>query len=930
MRTKLNEFSLNVNCANYDIIIIVETWLFDNFSNSMLNLNNYHIYRTNRSIKGDKMGGGILISINKHFKSKIILSDNKIEHLFVSVHMHPTPYVISAVYIPPLSSTDIYAAHCKSLESIYEQYSNSKFLICGDFNLPNLNWSSSLKNVFPHSLSLSESTVLNCYNFLNLEQIINIPNSRNVFLDLAFTNIASPILDLCSDPLLTTSSHHSAFNITLKQYRYIVPSNSKIIYLYMEADYESLNNYLNSVDWNLLINEVNINKAIEIFYNNLYTGINQFVPHRRIRENNQYPYWFTYEMINLVKMKKAAHIKFKNSGLKDDYVNFSNLRQKCKVLGNQLYQMHLAKVESKIITNPKYFWKYVRDANKREVLPSLMTYNNMQAESCADIANLFSIFFSSVFNLQNPYSVNEHTALNPDPSSAETISIQTIFDAINKLELSSSSGPDEVPNIILKKCIFSITKPLHALFNKSLSSGIFPEKWKSSYVTPLYKSGERHVINNYRGISIQSSIAKLFDQLVSKIIYDLSSRHVIDNQHGFIKGRSTVSNLMEFSEYIFNKLENHKQIECIYTDLSKAFDTVDHNELLKKLILFGIDSSLVRWISSYICGRKQIVKVGQSFSSPFAVTSGVPQGSHCGPILFLIFINDIKSWINTCKFLLYADDLKLYWAVDTITDCGAIQADLDALNEWCVNNKLIINVNKCQHITFTRCRDPIKFSFNINNSQLVRVEFVKDLGVYFDSKLNFNLHVNYICSKTQRQWGFIWHIGKYFNQNCLKTLYVSLVRCHAEYVSSIWSPYTKKNMLSIDKIHNKFLRCIEYKMGIIHTKGVYSDISQKLQIHSLSKRRIITDLCFLHKILHEAIKSAPLKYKIITHSHPTIRPTRSKFIFQNTTHKTNYRGNNPLTRIMALANKYNEYSWFNLGLPYRTFKNQLLHNIEYV
>ena len=229
-----------------------------------------------------------------------------------------------------------------------------------------------------------------------------------------------------------------------------------------------------------------------------------------------------------------------------------------------------------------------------------------------------------------------------------------------------------------------------------------PEVWKKSFITPIFKSGDKHDISNYRPIAIIGSIAKIFDLIVTNKSTDQCISLIINNQHGFVKGRSIVTNLLLYSNYISQALDKYRQVDSIYLDFAKAFDKVDHNILLFKLHKLGINSHLIGWLKSYLFNRTLSVRIRGNVSSPFIAHSGVPQGSHLGSLLFLFFIKDINNHLRVAEILVYADDIKLYKMITSFYDQVLLQKDLESISEWGILNRVTLNCDKSKVITFNR------------------------------------------------------------------------------------------------------------------------------------------------------------------------------------------------------------------------------------
>lgn len=255
-----------------------------------------------------------------------------------------------------------------------------------------------------------------------------------------------------------------------------------------------------------------------------------------------------------------------------------------------------------------------------------------------------------------------------------------------------------------------------------------------------------------------------------------TSQNVINTtQHGFIKVRSVETNLLSFYNAISKSMESGTQTDVIYTDFSKAFDSVDHSLLLAKLHMYGVSDPLLSWFKSYLSDRTQQVKINDFLSDPFHASSGVPQGGHISPLLFAIFIIDIGTCFSYCDNLLFADDLKFFASFSSLVDSSLIQKDLDKLHGWCCDNGLKLNTSKCHKMSYTRYRNKIKYDYNILDDKLVEVDTIKDLGVTFQSNLYFSSHIENSSTKALKRLGFLTRCTKeFFEELCIKTLYI----CH--------------------------------------------------------------------------------------------------------------------------------------------------------
>lgn len=444
--------------------------------------------------------------------------------------------------------------------------------------------------------------------------------------------------------------------------------------------------------------------------------------------------------------------------------------------------------------------------------------------------------------------------------------------------------------------------PLTLICNKSFEECTFPSKWKSAYVVPIHKNGDKNNIKNYRPISKLNIFGKVLELAVHNILINSVKSLIIPEQHGFFPCRSIDTNLVSYSDHILSAMDCQTQMDSVYTDFSKAFDKINHNILIMKLSEIGIHGDLLRWLTSYLFNRSQIISVNGFISEPYVATSGVPQGSHLGPLLFLIYVNDIGSSFTFCKFLLYADDLKLFAPVSSLADCYCIQNDLDSFHNYCLINKLHLNFDKCVCISFTRNINKFAFDYNLNNIVLKQVLQIKDLGVVFDNKMLFCAHVDYLLSQCNRMLGFVIRTCKQFTLiSAMKALYYSFVYSKLNYAAVVWSPQYSHYIDRLEAVQNRFLRFICFRTnGVVHYNTSISDLKTQFNFISLESRRKQMDVIFLYKILNGLADSPYILSKIYFY----IPPCNLRYfnLFFETFARTNARKNSPILRIVKTYN----------------------------
>jgi hypothetical protein len=460
-------------------------------------------------------------------------------------------------------------------------------------------------------------------------------------------------------------------------------------------------------------------------------------------------------------------------------------------------------------------------------------------------------------------------------------------------------------------------------------SGIFYDSWKTSFMTPIFKCGNRFQISNYRGIAILNCIPKLFEKIVVKNFLEKVGHLINEHQHGFIKNKSTITNLTCYSNILRQSIVvKNGQVDSIYTDFKKAFDRVDHSLLIFKLEKMGIRGNILKWIESYLTNRKQIVRFQNEFSIPINVTSGVPQGSHIGPVLFNLFINDLSNLFNDCNFLFYADDLKLYKNIKSHNDRDVLQANLNVLNDWCSNNGMELNIKKCNVITFSKSNNFNNYDYHINNSNLDRVNTIKDLGIYFDPKLKFLTHIDKTFSSGMCMLGFIKRRAKEFNNPYLtKMLFCSVVRPILEYGNIVWNPNHETHFKKIESVQKQFLLFALKNLGWnSYHLPPYKHRLLLINMTTLASRFELASCLFIFDLLRNKINCPTLSNKLILNTNT--KNLRNTLFLSEIMTKDSIIFNDTINLAIRNFNKYQKL--YNNNISRETFKNKILDLMKIV
>jgi hypothetical protein len=520
-------------------------------------------------------------------------------------------------------------------------------------------------------------------------------------------------------------------------------------------------------------------------------------------------------------------------------------------LAQEKFELSLSK---QLTTNPKLFFNYAKLRRQvRNKVPPVLSQSGVHASSDLESANTLNSFFASVFTKSSLEPIDLRTMKSDNHMFV--ISEVMVRKKLAQLNVHKAVGPDSVSNLVLKKSIDILSKPLAYLFRCSITSGDVPVEWLKANVTPIYKTGKPDLPTNYRPVSLSSCICKVMETIVKDFLLQWINvcSPLNNSQHGFRMLRSCTSQLLEYVDDITVALNKRLFVDVIYTDFSKAFDRVSHNVLIQKLLSRHAPFQLVCWIRNFLSNRIQRVVLGSTTSDWVSVTSGVPQGTILGPLLFSIYIDDVDNILTKGLVLKkFADDTKLYTIFNNTTSTESrlrLQTALNALESWCSRNFLPLNVQKCNIVHFGR-KNP-NYEYHVNNSVIRSVDCVKDLGVLIDSSISFSQHVDSVASTARRLTGLVFRTIRSRRRDVLLPVYTTLVRPCMEYATAVWNPHLIRNVQALEKVQRRFTKRIS---GMRYKS--YTDRLLCLKLPSLSLRRIYFDLVHLYKILNGHLVSS--------------------------------------------------------------------------
>ena len=423
---------------------------------------------------------------------------------------------------------------------------------------------------------------------------------------------------------------------------------------------------------------------------------------------------------------------------------------------------------------------------------------------------------------------------------------------IKSLKNGKSSGPNSIPVKLLKLLDDSISSDLSILINESFAIGIFPDKLKIAKVIPIFKKGVRTKTSNYRPISLLSTFSKIFEKLMqTRLQKFLETCDVLFcMQFGFRSGHSTEHALISLTESIKTTLDN-KRLGCgIFIDLQKAFDTVNHEILLNKLEHYGIRDTALAWFESYLTSRRQLVSINGYSSSMCSISCGVPQGSVLGPLLFLIYINDLPNVSSMLSFFLFADDTNIYLeAGDLNSLTQTINRELSKVKSWLDCNKLALNIDKTNFVLFHSPRKilPDQINIKFGHKKVSRAKYVKFLGILLDEHLNRKYHITESHKKLSKTSGIFFKIRHYIPLQPLISLYHSLFSSFLSYGITAWGLTYGTYLKPLFLLQKKILRCISFQNFIAPSAPIFHSL-KILKLEDMIHSNILT---FAYKAMNK-------------------------------------------------------------------------------
>ena len=855
--SQLENYLMNIQHV-FSAIALTETWYRD-CDSDLYCINGYQSECVNRTRSS---GGGVALLIKDGLLYKRLdefcVANENCEQLFVefpkSCFQSEKSVIIGVIYRAPGLSLQAFNDHLIDLFSKLKT-ENKLLYITGDFNVNLLNGEQHLQSSEFLEILYENS----CLPLIT--KPTRISNTRATLIDNVFTNDVGN--NSFHGILYTDISDHLPI-FFISKYKKVTDASNYVTYRqYSKQNLEKFHEKLKDCDWSSVYCETDAQRAYTLF-NDVFSQIyNRSFPIKRkkIGYKDRKP-WLTEALKISIKEKNRLYIQYKRTPSvvnKDKYRGYrESLLKLIKITERNYYNDLMVKYKN----NMKKSWRLIKEIiNKKRADQSHGPFR-IKNKMCTDkrtIAQSFNNYFLNVGpslaekipnSNENPNQYiknNSNSMYVRDVTQAEILIIMKNFK-------DSSPGYDDVCPKYIKEASTHLVGILQYIFQLSLSQGVFPKELKTAKVIPLHKNSDISAISNYRPISILPAFSKVLERIMFNRIVDFIHENNIlyDLQFGFRSGHSTTLALVYLVDKISSEMDKGNFVLGVFLDLRKAFDTVNHSLLLDKLYLYGIRGLAYDWLRSYLFQRKQFVYFNEERSNEGTIQCGVPQGSILGPLLFILYLNDLAKVSQTIYPLIFADDTNVFVAGKKVEELILIMNhELEKVMRWMNTNKLSLNIDKSNYMIFHSPKKKVGSHSDIilNNSKIKKIQSTKFLGVTIDDSLKWTAHMNIVKTKVAKAIGIISKARKIFSLNTLKLMYNTFVLPHLTYAIEVWGKSSDMVLSSLFRLQKRVVRLITCSRPREHSPPIFKSLNI-LNIYQLYQ---FTTILFVYKYIRKLL-----------------------------------------------------------------------------
>ena len=864
-------------------------WTLNDESDQLYNLPNYQSVGANRA---NRKGGGVQIQLHNSisFKARNDLGifDDNMESIFVEITSVPSSNfkpVIGVVYRPPNTNLELFIEHMSLILNKVKSENKPCYLL-GDFNV-------NLINAESHHGTKEFLDLMYSNSFYPLiHQATRLTSYSSTLIDNVFCNILSS--KHLSGILYTDISDHLPIFTINKSSTIALPQAPSITTRnFSESNCAKFQSFMQSVTWDEVLQSTDAQQSYTLFIAKVLENYNLAFPITTFQpKTTRNKPWVTKALKQLIKRKNSLYKLFHNKPTLYNEIQYKRCKGELLKSMKAAEKAHYHQLLHNSKNNLKQTWKVMKDLigmpSKASASNSFSINGNIVTNK-QEIADCFNEYFTNI----GSELASKIPPSDTDPSSylsgnyreslfLSPVTETEVSDCISQLK-SGSAGHDQIKPSIIKDYKQHILDPLTHIINLSFEQGIVPDQIKMANVTPVYKGGDADQIGNFRPISVLSVFAKVYEKLVFQRTYKyLENSSILSNyQFGFRQGYSTEMALLNAIDNLSQALDAKHHVIGVFLDLKKAFDTVNPKILLRKLYHYGIRGVAHEWFLSYLTNRTQCVKFDNCLSSELPVSCGVPQGSTLGPLLFLLYINDLSNALNAVKPIIFADDTNLFLSgSDLDTVVGTFNAELQNLSNWFKTNELSLNVQKKTHDMLFSLSQHIRtrpIPIVIDDSPISQVDKIKFLGVIIDDRLTWSEHISYISGKLSKSIGILKKVAKFLDNNCMLSLYYTLLYPYITYCHLIWGKTSSTHLYRPTLLQKKAISIVCKEKYRAHTDPLFI----KCKILKIADLYLYLSTIFIYKYTSNLLPQTFIaNFNLVsfpTHSYHTRTTANSNF-----------------------------------------------------
>ena len=844
---KVDIISSELSC--FDVIALTETWLSSAISSDDIHLENYHSPERNDRLDDPHGGVAVYIKDTLSYTRRHDLEINRLECVWVELKLLNNKNILVGVFYRPPSSNALYSSLINDSIGLAVDTGLSDIIITGDFNY-NINNVNSERKV---NEICQQYSLYQC-----IRESTHFTENTSSTIDLVFVHNKSTLLHSgVGEPIFQQNIryHCPVFGI----FGFQKPKQScyeRTIWMYDRADYDLFREKLNAVQWD----SVSVDD-IDTFTNNLTDTIlntaKVCIPNKNIKINHRDLPWINSHLKLLIRRRKRAYKRAKKNNTPENWSRFRKLRNETITTLRNNKSAYISSLSAKLKSgtySSRDWWKTLKCLlyKSKKVIPPIMNpITGCITSNDEEKANVFNTYFAEQATIDD---IGHFLPPYVDTNNQETLESilvdeYEVADAINSLAIGKSSGPDGINSRILRESVDELTYPLCKLFNSSLRCSTMPTQWKLANVCVVYKKGDSSLPSNYRPISLLNSLEKVFERIIFKHVYNflVNKNFFTSSQSGFMRGDSTTCQLASLYNTFCKALDDGLEVRVVFFDISKAFDKVWHKGLLYKLHQAGIQGNLLLWFENYLNDRQQRVVLPGQVSDIIHISAGVPQGSILGPLLFLVYINDIVTDID-CNISLFADDTSLFITVnDPITSANIIQSDINKITAWANKWLVKFNPDKSETLLITRKKTRLPHpSLHMQNVDIPSINVHKHLGLYISNDCTWHMHIDHIRNKAWHSLNNLRSFKYLLDRRSLEIAYISFVRPILEYADSIWDNCTQTEKRELEQIQYEAARIVSGCSKLVSLHDLLTEIGWE----TLEMRRCKHKLVLFYKMIN--------------------------------------------------------------------------------